>query len=110
MWAEMLVALDEHAALLAPGGRVIVQIHPKEYRPAPLFDLALARQREYGSTLLQFYAHAAETAQAAAETAQAVAETVQAAAEMAQPQAEPGGEVTQEDAVSEGATEADVED
>ena len=56
LWAEALLALDEHPSLLAPDGLVIVQIHPKEYRPVPLFHLVLVRERTYGSTALYFYA------------------------------------------------------
>lgn len=56
LWAEALLVLDEHPSLLAPDGLVIVQIHPKEYRPVPLFQLALVRERSYGSTALYFYA------------------------------------------------------
>jgi 16S rRNA (guanine966-N2)-methyltransferase len=54
MWAEALQMLDEKS-LLAPEGRVVVQIHPKEYHPLPLDQLVLLRQRQYGSTLLLFY-------------------------------------------------------
>lgn len=56
LWADMLLALDERPSLLAPDGLIIVQIHPKEYRPVPLFNLTLARERNYGSTALHFYA------------------------------------------------------
>ncbi len=44
--------------LVAPGGLVIIQVHPKE-RPVvaavPLTRLALSDERKYGSTLLMFY-------------------------------------------------------
>lgn len=56
LWADALLALDERPSLLAPDGLIIVQIHPKEHRPVPLFHLALVRERSYGSTALYFYA------------------------------------------------------
>ncbi len=61
MWAEALKMLDEKL-LLTPDGRIIVQIHPKEYHALPLQRLALVRQRQYGSTLLLFYALAESVA------------------------------------------------
>ena len=55
--AHALAMLDA-SPLVAPGGLVIVQIHPKE-RPVvaavPLTRLALTDERKYGSTLLMFY-------------------------------------------------------
>jgi 16S rRNA (guanine966-N2)-methyltransferase len=56
LWADTLLALDavEHP-LLSDGSLVIVQIHPKEYAQVSLAGLALADQRDYGSTLLCFY-------------------------------------------------------
>lgn len=56
LWAKALLALDERPTLLAPDGLIIIQIHPKEYRPMPLFHLALVGERSYGSTALYFYA------------------------------------------------------
>jgi 16S rRNA (guanine966-N2)-methyltransferase len=55
LWAKTLLALEE-ASLLAPGGLVTVQIHPKEYEELELRSLELVDQRKYGSTLLCFYA------------------------------------------------------
>jgi 16S rRNA (guanine966-N2)-methyltransferase len=55
LWAKTLRALDG-TALLAPGGVVVVQIHPKEYQDLELETLGLTDQRKYGSTLLCFYA------------------------------------------------------
>lgn len=58
LWVKTLQALDkalEKSALLAEGGQVIVQIHPKEYEPLSLKNLALREQRRYGSTLLCFF-------------------------------------------------------
>ena len=57
MAARALGMLDG-STLVAPGGQVIVQIHPKE-RPGvaavPLTHLELRDERRYGSTLLMFY-------------------------------------------------------
>src|SRR5579863_6276391 len=57
MAARALTLLDT-SPLLAAGGLVIVQIHPKE-RPGvaavPLTRLTLTDERKYGSTLLMFY-------------------------------------------------------
>jgi 16S rRNA (guanine(966)-N(2))-methyltransferase RsmD len=56
--AARALALLDMSPLLAPGGLVIVQIHPKE-RPGvaavPLARLTLSDERKYGSTLLMFY-------------------------------------------------------
>jgi 16S rRNA (guanine966-N2)-methyltransferase len=54
LWAKTLRALDG-AAVLAPGGVVVVQMHPKEYQDLELERLRLTDQRKYGSTLLCFY-------------------------------------------------------
>ncbi|MFL5628009.1 MAG: 16S rRNA (guanine(966)-N(2))-methyltransferase RsmD [Ktedonobacteraceae bacterium] len=57
MAARALSMLDG-SPLVAAGGQVIVQIHPKE-RPGvaavPLTHLELSDERRYGSTLLMFY-------------------------------------------------------
>lgn len=57
LWAKALLALDAKG-LVAPDGLVIVQIHPKEAAEVAGCSLALVEERHYGSTLLQFYAHA----------------------------------------------------
>ena len=62
MAARAVAALDARP-LTETGGRVIVQVHPRER--AELDALALARlrrsdERRYGSTLLVFYEHAPE--------------------------------------------------
>ncbi len=54
LWSLALGALD-NGEWLAPQGTIVVQIHPKEFRPIPLQRLALMDQRKYGSTLLCFY-------------------------------------------------------
>lgn len=55
LWATALLALDDRP-LLAPDGRIIVQIFPKEHRDLPLKRLQHLRERRYGSTALHFYA------------------------------------------------------
>jgi len=55
LWAKALLALNDQS-LLAPDGRIIVQIHPKEYHPLNIPNLTLVRERSYGSTVLHFYA------------------------------------------------------
>lgn len=55
LWAKALLALDA-GHLLAPMGQVVVQIHPKEVQDLPLRELVLFRERQYGSTLVRFYA------------------------------------------------------
>jgi len=55
LWAKTVRAVDE-SGLLAPGGLVVAQIHPKEYEELELKTLKLTDQRRYGSTMLCFYA------------------------------------------------------
>lgn len=55
LWAKTLRALDE-SSMLAPGGLVVAQIHPKEYVDLKLETLKLTDQRRYGSSMLCFYA------------------------------------------------------
>jgi len=54
LWAKTLSAVDE-SGLMARGGLVVAQIHPKEYRDLRLETLVLSDQRRYGSTVLCFY-------------------------------------------------------
>ncbi|MGQ9733367.1 MAG: 16S rRNA (guanine(966)-N(2))-methyltransferase RsmD [Candidatus Zipacnadales bacterium] len=54
LWSKTLIAIDNRN-WLAPNGRAIVQIYPKEYEVLNLRALALSDQRRYGSTLLCFY-------------------------------------------------------
>jgi 16S rRNA (guanine966-N2)-methyltransferase len=56
LWAETLQALNARPAWLAEDGWAIAQIHPKEYEPLALEQLALFDQRTYGSVMLCFYA------------------------------------------------------
>ncbi len=55
MWQKALRQIDARPALLNAGGRVIIQIDPREYQPQELASLSEQRQRKYGSTLLIFY-------------------------------------------------------
>jgi 16S rRNA (guanine966-N2)-methyltransferase len=55
LWARTLGALDQTTGWLAEYGQVIVQIHPREFRPVQLDRLALFDQRSYGSVMLCFY-------------------------------------------------------
>lgn len=59
LWSETLLALDD-CALLAPRGTVIVQLDPKEAEPLSLDNLYLFDRREYGNTLLLFFACSVE--------------------------------------------------
>jgi 16S rRNA (guanine966-N2)-methyltransferase len=61
LWARTLWDLDV-SSLIACNGLVIAQIHPKEYEPLALGNLALSDQRKYGSTLLCFYQMSDSTA------------------------------------------------
>lgn len=61
MAARALAQLDAHP-LTAPGGLVVVQIHPRERAEVdglPLRSLRAYDERRYGSTLLIFYVHIA---------------------------------------------------
>ena len=55
LWVKALQAIDARPSLLAEGGQVIVQIHPKEQEPLTLHHLEMVDQRRYGSTLLTFW-------------------------------------------------------
>lgn len=56
MWRQALVALDQAPEWLAEDAWVIVQIHPREMNEVDLASLAEFDRRQYGSTLLLFYA------------------------------------------------------
>lgn len=56
LWRKMLLLVDGTPELLAPGGLVIVQIHPREEGPLTLARLVEVDRRRYGSVLLLFYA------------------------------------------------------
>jgi 16S rRNA (guanine966-N2)-methyltransferase len=54
LWADALAEIDA-LDVLAPGGLVIAQIHPKEFQELQLKRLSLEDKRKYGSTVLCFY-------------------------------------------------------
>lgn len=55
IWIEALRTLAERPHLLAPQGKVIVQIDPKEYEALELTTIKERSQRTYGSTVLVFF-------------------------------------------------------
>ena len=55
LWAKTLLALDEHDAILAEDGQIVVQIFPKEYHELELAHFEPLDERKYGSTLVVFY-------------------------------------------------------
>lgn len=55
LWKRALLTLDAHPGWLSEDAWVIVQIHPVEFEPTTLKNLAEFDQRQYGSTLLVFY-------------------------------------------------------
>lgn len=56
MWIKALEMVDQRLELLTEDGWVIVQIHPVELAEVKLSNLHEFDRREYGSTLLLFYA------------------------------------------------------
>ena len=56
MWIKALQMVDQHLDLLTEDGWVIVQIHPVELAEVNLANLHEFDRREYGSTLVLFYA------------------------------------------------------
>ena len=61
--AARALALIDSSTLIAKGGLVIVQIHPKERSGVAAIEcqhLVLTDERRYGSTLLMFYRHQVE--------------------------------------------------
>ena len=58
LWHKALTLVDSRPDLLAAGGAVIVQIHPREETPVELHHLEEYDRRRYGSTILLFYATA----------------------------------------------------
>lgn len=55
LWARTLEMLDRQPGWLTETGWAIVQIHPREYEPLLLKNLALFDRREYGSVQFLFY-------------------------------------------------------
>lgn len=56
MWIKALEMVDQKVELLTEDGWVIVQIHPVELAEVTLSNLHEFDRREYGSTVLLFYA------------------------------------------------------
>lgn len=67
LWSETLLALDD-CSLLTPRGVVIAQLDPQEAEPLALDNLYLFDKREYGNTLLLFFAHDMEDERSEEET------------------------------------------
>ena len=59
MWSQALIALDDRP-ILRPGGVIVAQIFPKEFKTLSLQHFVLTDQRTYGSTMLCFYEYASE--------------------------------------------------
>ncbi len=55
LWLRALQAIDAAPAWLAPRGLAIAQMHPKEWSPPQLGNLAVTDERRYGSTVLAFF-------------------------------------------------------
>jgi 16S rRNA (guanine(966)-N(2))-methyltransferase RsmD len=56
LWKQALKLIDKNPAWMSLDAWVIVQIHPKEFEEFDLKNLKELDQRQYGSTLLVFYA------------------------------------------------------
>ncbi|HJW83719.1 MAG TPA: 16S rRNA (guanine(966)-N(2))-methyltransferase RsmD [Anaerolineae bacterium] len=57
LWIATLRLIDQQPGWLARDGEIVVQIHPREYRPIELQHFEPIEERRYGSTLLIFYAY-----------------------------------------------------
>jgi 16S rRNA (guanine966-N2)-methyltransferase len=55
MWVEAIQMVDERPLWLSDDGWMIVQIHPREYKPLDLINFELFDERKYSNTLLLFY-------------------------------------------------------
>ncbi|RME85322.1 MAG: 16S rRNA (guanine(966)-N(2))-methyltransferase RsmD [Caldilineae bacterium] len=62
LWLRALRLIDARPELLAPGGLVVVQIHPKEFDEVGLASLQRVDTRQYGSVRLDFYEREREPA------------------------------------------------
>lgn len=62
MWVKSMELLDANPGWLAEDGWVLVQIHPVEYQKLHLEHLVEFDQRDYGSTIVVFYANPASLA------------------------------------------------
>jgi 16S rRNA (guanine966-N2)-methyltransferase len=55
LWKRAVLSLDAHPDWLSADAWVIVQIHPVEYAPLELQNLAEFDRRQYGSVMFIFY-------------------------------------------------------
>lgn len=55
LWADTLELLDERPAWVAPGGLVVVQVHPVELEELELRSLRESDRRDYGKVTLCFF-------------------------------------------------------
>jgi 16S rRNA (guanine(966)-N(2))-methyltransferase RsmD len=55
IWIDAMRTIAERPHLIKPGGKIIVQIDPKEYELLNLECFPEQDQRKYGNTLLVFY-------------------------------------------------------
>jgi len=56
LWIQAMQTIAERPEIVKPGGRIIVQIDPKEYESLTLSAFAECARRKYGNTELVFYA------------------------------------------------------
>jgi 16S rRNA (guanine(966)-N(2))-methyltransferase RsmD len=55
LWKKAILLLDQMSDWIRSEGRVIIQIHPKEYEQLELSELFEIDQRKYGNTMLVFF-------------------------------------------------------
>ena len=67
LWHKALLLIDERPYLLAQGGVLVTQIHPREDVPLDLAFLEEYDRRRYGSVEMIFYASAEELAEELAQ-------------------------------------------
>lgn len=60
IWVEAIRTIGERPHLVAPEGKVVVQIDPKEYEALTLTWLIEESQRKYGNTLFVFFGASTE--------------------------------------------------
>lgn len=55
LWVDAIHTIAERPQVLNPSGKIIVQIHPREYENLQLSFLRETDQRKYGSVLILFF-------------------------------------------------------
>ncbi|MCB9029776.1 MAG: 16S rRNA (guanine(966)-N(2))-methyltransferase RsmD [Deltaproteobacteria bacterium] len=55
LWEEAMRSIAERPSLVKAGGKIIVQIDPKEYEELKLTHFKASSERKYGNTLLIFF-------------------------------------------------------